>query len=328
MRACPAARVGDEIITQHDLRTALREALSKYPMPHENSFDTAEAMEIRHQKEIMARQLFEGLIDRSVLVQEAKRHIKDKKMLDRAYETADKVWREEEIVPLERKYMVDSEAKLRERLAEEGRSFDAMRQNFRQFFLAETFLHEKIKDRLNVELPDLLRYYNDHVYQHKFDRPAQITWREIVVEIDRHKSREEAQAKANLLLDRCRRGEDFARLARTDSEGPTSSRNQGGLMQTSPGSYAVKPINDALDSLPLGQVSTVLEGPNSFHILKVERRRPAGPATFEEVQDQIKPMLVDKKFQEERQAYLAKIRRNALIIRYASTNGEPAQVPR
>ena len=65
-------------------------------------------------------------------------------------------------------------------------------------------------------------------------------------------------------------------------------------MHTTPGSYAVKPINDALGSLPLGQVSGVLEGPESFHILMVENRRPAGPASFEEVQDQIKPMLVDK----------------------------------
>ena len=176
-------------------------------MPHENSFDTAEAMRDSPPEGHLARQLFEGLIDRSVLVQEAKRHIKDKKMLDRAYETADKIWHEEEIVPLERKYNVDSEAKLKEKLAEEGRSLDAMRQNFRQYFLAESYLHEKLKDRLNVELPDLLKYYNEHVYQHEFDRPAQITWREIVVEVDKHKSREEAQTEGQ-----CAAGEASARV--------------------------------------------------------------------------------------------------------------------
>ena len=309
----PVARVGDEIITFHDLVTATKEALSKYPPPEGNAFDSAQAMQVRQQYDMVARDVLTSLVDRSLLVQEAKRHIKDKSMLERAYQAADKVWQEEEVMPLERQFHVDSEAKLREILAEKGRSLDAMRQNFRQYFLAQTYLHEKLKDRLNVELPDLLKYYNDHVYQHKFDRPAQITWREIVVEIDKHKSREEAQAKAKALLEKVRSGEDFARLARTESEGPTSSRNQGGLMQTTPGSYAVKPINDALDSLPLGQVSGVLEGPDSFHILKVENRRPAGPASFEEVQDQIKPMLVSKKFQDERDAFLKKIKRNALI---------------
>ena len=53
-------------------------------------------------------------------------------------------------------------------------------------------------------------------------------------------------------------------------------------MKTTPGSYAVKSINDALDALPIGQISGVLEGPDSFHVLRVENRRPAGPASFEE----------------------------------------------
>ena len=116
-----------------------------------------------------------------------------------------------------------------------------------------------------------------------------------MVEVDKHKSREEARQKADALLEKLSRGDDFAKLARAESDGPTSSRNEGGLMQTTPGSYAVKPINDALDSLPIGQLSGVLEGPDSFHILKVENRRPAGPASFEEVQDKIKPMLESQK---------------------------------
>ena len=194
-----------------------------------------------------------------------------------------------------RKYHVDTEAKVKEKLAEEGRSLEAMRLSFRQTYLSGAYLQQKIKDRLKVELPDLLKYYNDHVYEHEFDRPAQITWRELVVEVDKQKSREDAQKESGCLARKTARGDDFARLARTESDGLTSSRNDGGLMHTTPGSYAVESINDALDSLPIGQVSEVLEGPDSFHILKVENRRPAGPASFEEIQDKIKPMLESKK---------------------------------
>ena len=39
---------------------------------------------------MLVRQVLAGLIDRSLLVQEAKRHIKDKKMLEQIYEEADK----------------------------------------------------------------------------------------------------------------------------------------------------------------------------------------------------------------------------------------------
>jgi parvulin-like peptidyl-prolyl isomerase len=118
------------------------------------------------------------------------------------------------------------------------------------------------------------------------------------------------------LLEKLRRGEDFARLARNESDGLTSSRNNGGLMQTTPGSYAVENINKALDSLPIGQLSEVIEGPDSFHILKVENRRPAGPASFEEILDTIKPMLERKRGQEEQAAFLKKLKSNAIITLY------------
>jgi peptidyl-prolyl cis-trans isomerase SurA len=319
----PAARVGDEIITFHDLKFATNENLRKYPELRaalhgggSRDFNSAERIQARQQVDMLARETLASLIDRSLLVQEAKRHIKDKKMLDRAIEEADKLWRDEEVLPLERQYTVDSEQKLKEKLADEGRSLDAMRQAFERYFLAESYLHDKLRDRIKVELPDLLRYYSEHAKGHEFDRPAQITWRELVVEVEKYKSRAAARQKADDLLAKLRRGADFAKLARAESDGPTSSRKQGGLMQTSPGSYAAKPINLALDSQPIGQVSEVLEGPDSFHILKVENRRPAGPASFEEVQDKIRPILVNQKFREEQASFIGKLKRNALISIY------------
>jgi parvulin-like peptidyl-prolyl isomerase len=320
----PAARVGDEIITFRDVGAAVSELKKRYSVPQSDVFDSAQEMQIRQLNATLVAQALDGLIDQSLLVQEAKRHIKDKQMLEKAYEQADKIYYDNEIIPLMRQYKVDTEGQLKEKLAEDGKSLDGMRLAFRRYFLAHGYMHEKLKDRLNVELPDLLKYYNDHVYQHEFDRPAQITWRELVVEVDKHKSREEAQKKADSLLEKVRRGADFAQLARSESEGPTSSRNQGGLMQTTPGSYAVKPINDALDSLPVGQVSGVLEGPDSFHILKVENRRAAGPASFAEIYDQIKPKLADKKYQEEREAFLKKIKREALVYKYIGKDAADA----
>jgi len=312
----PVARVGDEIITYHDLIAAFKDNLRKYPQLRGDGFNSAEQMQINREKDMLARQTLAGLIDRTLLAQEAKRHIKEKKMIDRLYEEADKIWHTEEVLPLQRQYNVDSESKLKEALAEEGRSLDNMRQSFRQYFLAETYLHEKLRDRIKVELPDLLRYYNEHLKDHEFDRPAQITWRELVVEVEKYKSRDEARKKADALLEKLRRGADFQQLARAESDGPTSSRKQGGLMKTTPGSYAVKSINDALDSLPIGQVSGVLEGPNSFHVLRVENRRAAGPASFEEIQDQIKPALENQKYRDERVAFVAKLQKSTLVSIY------------
>ena len=106
-------------------------------------------------------------------------------------------------------------------------------------------------------------------------------------------SRAVALRKANGLLEKLRHGEDFAKLAKKESDGPTASRNRGGLMETSPGGYGIAKVNQALESLPIGKISDVIEGPDGFHIVRVESRRPAGPASFEEVQDQIRPELME-----------------------------------
>src|SRR5262249_21225871 len=128
-------------------------------------------------------------------------------------------------------------------------------------------------------------------------------------------SREVARREALALLEKLRKGEDFAALARKESDGPAASRNQGGLMETSPGGYGVPAVNEALETLPLGQLSGVIEAPDGFHIVKVERRRPAGPASFAEVNNQIKPILENAKFVAERNAFLAKLRKNTVITR-------------
>ena len=52
-----------------------------------------------------------------------------------------------------------------------------------------------------------------------------------------------------------------------------------------------RPVNAALKSLPIGQSSGVIASPESFHVVRVEGRRAAGPASFEEVQDKIRPCL-------------------------------------
>jgi peptidyl-prolyl cis-trans isomerase SurA len=310
----PVARVGDEIITFHDLVIAIRETIQRYPeLRARANFDSAEQLMKRKQIDVLSRQVLNELIERSMVVQEAKRHLKDPKQLERVSDLANKLWTEEQLPPMMRAYHVESQERLKEFLAEHGRSLESVRRSFSQTFLAESFLHEKLKDKVSVDLPDLLKYYNAHVNNHEFDRPAQTTWRELVVEVRKHRTREAARRKADDLVSQLKRGADFAQLAQTQSDGAQSARREGGLMRTTPGGYAVAAVNDALNSLPIGQTSGVLEGSDSFHIVRVENRRAAGPATFEEVQDKILPMLVDRKRAAERAAYLAKLRRKTFI---------------
>jgi peptidyl-prolyl cis-trans isomerase SurA len=294
-----AAKIGDEIITMSDLRASLSEHCRRHRIPY-NELPPAE-------KNTLGSMLLKRLIDESLLIQEAKRTIKNPKMYDQFTQEADRFWREDVIPQLQVEFQADGEPQLREKLKEHGRSFDTISQATKRSWMAENFLHAKLKDKIKVDLPDLLKYYEAHKHDKEFDRPAENAWREIVVEVGRYPTREDARRKIEALHQSLRQGADFAALAKAQSEGPSRSREQGGLMQTSPGSYGVPAVNEALQSLAMGQVSGVLEGPSSFHIVRVEGRRGAGPAPFEELQDQIRTALQEKKYQTERAAYIRKL---------------------
>jgi peptidyl-prolyl cis-trans isomerase SurA len=212
-----------------------------------------------------------------------------------------------------RRYMADNESQLKQKFTESGRSLEQLHQSYRQEFLAQVFIQQKLAERQKVELPDMLKYYNEHMNDKTFHRDATVTWRELVVEKGRHPDPADARKKAEDLLARLNRGEDFATLARTESEGPSRARAEGGLMQTSPGSYAVELVNAALASLPLNRVSPILEGPTSLHIVRVEARREAGPATFEELQDQIRRRILTEKIVKARSTFISKLRRDTPI---------------
>jgi parvulin-like peptidyl-prolyl isomerase len=299
-----AGRVNDEVITLHDLVLSIKSQLINRNPGHSLS---------REELNMAAKSMLAHLIERALITQEAKRVLKNPKQLNSLYEASDKYWREEELPPLMRHYLADNEFQLKQKLTEAGIPLEFLHGNHRQEFLAEVYLNQKLSESRKVDLPEMLRYYNEHYHDQQYDRPAQITWRELVVEKGHYPNPADARRKADNLLARLKSGESFATLARNESEGPSSIRAQGGLMETSPGGYAVQSVNQALDSLPLNQVSPVLEGPTSLHIVQVENRRAAGPASFKEVQDEMRTKVMSMKVRKARELFLARLKQNALI---------------
>ncbi len=342
------AKVGEEIITYHDVMALVTQHRAYRQLEQAfNEGDAAQKREVLKQLKMLKMAMLDDLINRSLLVQEAKHQVnrqKDgSKILNAIFEEADQRFQEVELVPLKRLHHLDGEHQVKEYLAEHGRSLAEMQQSFRQMYLAQSYMHTKIRDKIKVDLPDQLKYYETHVAKHEFDRPALITWREIVIEpiaaapsksaakdptalpTAAPTNREAARQEALAILERLRKGEEFATLARKESDGPSSARNQGGLMETSPGGYGVPAVNQALEILPIGKVSDVIEGPDGFHIVKVEKRRPAGPSSFEEVQNDIKPLIEREKAAHEEAALLAKLRKSTFIKIYSAKGKEAAR---
>ena len=104
---------------------------------------------------------------------------------------------------------------------------------------------------------------------------------------------EEALAKAQDVRKQLLAGGDFATIAKTESDDTASATAGGSLGPAAGRGKFVGPFDQAVFSLPIGQISEPVKTPFGYHLIKVEER---GSKTFEEarpdIEKKIKPELV------------------------------------
>jgi peptidyl-prolyl cis-trans isomerase C len=113
-------------------------------------------------------------------------------------------------------------------------------------------------------------------------------------------TKEEAKKKAQTILDRIRKGEDFAKLAEENSADPGSKTKGGDL------GYFAKGIMDpafekSAFSLKPGEISELVESSFGFHIIKVEDHRTKAmtdEATKKQIGDKVKQTKLEAHIKE------------------------------
>jgi hypothetical protein len=188
---------------------------------------------------------------------------------------------------------VKDRAELEAKLLDLGTSLTERREDFYRTMIARSWLQQSVKISKEVTHEQLIEFYREH--ESDYDQPNRVRWEELMVRFDKHPSKSEAYAALALL------GNDafvatqatpigepaFAAIAPGRSDGFTAA--DGGVYDwTSQGSLASEQINHALFNSPVGEMSTILEGPTGFHIVRVIERREAGPTPFRDVQAMIR----------------------------------------
>jgi peptidyl-prolyl cis-trans isomerase D len=172
------------------------------------------------------------------------------------------------------------------------------RKNSRDFVVPErrkiaylVFKPEDFEKEVSLD-PDQVREYYE-LHEEEYLVPEQIRVRHILLKVPSGASAEEearVRSRAEALLEKARSGEDFARLARDNSQDASASR--GGDLGFFSRGKMVKAFEEVAFSLKEGQVGGPVRTPFGYHIIKLEARRPERKKPLEEVKDQIRWVLI------------------------------------
>jgi hypothetical protein len=213
---------------------------------------------------------------------------------------------------------LSSRAELEQLLEASGTSLKDVKRQFIEKQIAQQWLREKTPKPDPITYEQLKAYYDDHLKEYEFE--AKVKWEELMVRFDRcGGNRDEAWRQVcemgNLVWQSAQtnpslRGPAFEAVARSKSHGVTAS--QGGQYDwTTQGALKCEAVNDALATLPIGQMSAGLESEQGFHIVRVLDRKPGGRTPFTEAQAEIRTLLENEQKVAQLESELTRLRKGA-----------------
>src|SRR5437867_6967361 len=151
----------------------------------------------------------------------------------------------------------------------------------------------KMRSQVTVSDDELRQYYEQH--QAEYRLPERVTAQHILFKTQEKKPEEVAaiRQKAREVLERAKKGEDFAALAKQFSE-DTSAGNGGDLGSFGRGQM-VPEFEQAAFSLAPGAISDLVQTQFGIHIIKVKEKQEARTRPFDEMKEAVRPIVSTRK---------------------------------
>src|SRR5262245_36475699 len=298
------ATVGDHEIRREDVEKAYRSVVQQTPTPPSD-------------EELMAAKLslVDELITQEVLIQRAKAlniTVPDAD-IDKAFNDR-------------KSNMPDAQFQLK--LSQRNRTADDMRQALRRELLANKVIEHEVSAKVVVTEQEIADFFNKNRAQFNVSETQYHIAQIVITPVrdpqlrnrknDDAVTPEDAQRKAQMLMERLKAGANFGELAMDYSEDQQSLQNGGDLGFISATQLKqVPPIlqNAVLTSTP-GSVKLVPDGKGAFNLVLLVAKEEAGQRelTTPGVKDTISSNLRDRREQVLRAAYITTQRHDAKIV--------------
>ena len=173
-------------------------------------------------------------------------------------------------------------------------------------------LETKVFAGVNVDDKEAKAFYDGN--PNYFQMPEQVRARHILKKVEKDATAEQKAAARKALEGikaRILAGEDFAELAKKESDGP--SKDAGGDLGYFAKGKMVKPFAEAAFALKPNEISDIVETQFGYHIIKVLDHRDAKTIPFDEAKQRIVDNLENQKKKEKLTSYLGELHKSAKI---------------
>lgn len=296
------ARVGGTAILQSDIDPIVTKLLDLNKK--QLQFDQLSPADREAARKILSQKAVEYLIDSKLTYEDARRTVPAENFKKIHDDVGDHF--EKKIVPMWMKREgYASRAELEASLRAKGSSYEQEKRIFVEQYVADTWKKQSVKVTQEVTHEQLLEYYQEHIAD--FTHQAQARWEELVVRKAKHADPDEARAKLAEMGNRVLNGEEFAEVAKAQSEGPTAARG-GARDWTTQGALVSKILDQVLFGLPVGQLSQIIEDDQGFYIVRVVERKEGGQTPFGDAHAEIRKKIREERREKEEKAYIARLR--------------------
>jgi peptidyl-prolyl cis-trans isomerase C len=187
-----------------------------------------------------------------------------------------------------------------------------IRKKIDHIMLADLFLKEEVYKKAELKDKELLDYYQKN--QEKFQKPEAARISHILIKVPPEASKEEKEKlkkKAEDILQKLKKGDDFYKLAWDNSDDP--SRVKGGDLGVVHRGRLEADVENAAFALKKGELSGIVTSIYGHHILKLVEKMPPQQLKFEETRDKLKKELEQKEVEKRLTNLVKNLKENAKI---------------
>jgi peptidyl-prolyl cis-trans isomerase C len=208
-----------------------------------------------------------------------------------------------------------SEAEFNKALEENNMTESKIKADISRDMAIQQLIDKEVDQKVKITDEESKTFYEDN--PQFFQQPERVKASHILIKVDEGASEEKkagARKKIKDIQEKVKKGEDFATLAKTYSEGPSAPR--GGDLDYFGRGQMVKPFEDAAFSLKPNETSDIVETRFGYHLIKVFDKQPAKKMAYADVKDRIDKHLKDQKLRTKRQLYFDKLKKDAKIEKF------------